>query len=95
MIFRIEVSMEFITKYFYTGKVIQRTQVTKGLPPGARFFHAYANDQGNWCLLFEGKPETGPDTEGAVRDLRIELTSIYGDTPLPIPELIPEREDLI
>ena len=86
MIYRIEVSPQFIAEQLYTGKVIQRTQVTKGLPPGSRFFYAYSNERGCWNLMFEGKPTTGPDVEGAIEDLRVEFTTVIGDAPLPIPE---------
>ena len=86
MIYRIEVSPQFIAGQLYTGKVIQKTQVTKGLPPGSIFFYAYLNERGCWNLMFEGKPIAGPDVEGAIEDLRVEFTSIYGNAPLPLPE---------
>lgn len=87
MIYRVEVSSCFFSRQLFTGKVFPRTQITKGLPKDARFFHAYAGQHGNWYLLFEGPPETGADVEGAVTDMRIEFTEIHGDAPLPIPEV--------
>ena len=81
--------MEFIVGYFHTGKVIPKTQVTKGLPPSARLIHVSSGKRVTWFFLFEGKPEEGPDAEGAIQDVRVEFTTIHGDFPL----LIPERKE--